>query len=247
MDWEAVCFDLDNTLYSHESAFKKAIYHCFDKLFENNKNHTLTSDVVFPVFKKNCDKYWSDYEKGYLSAKDYRRKRFLVTMKQFNLNYTVVVADEFQRHYYDIVAEFSELFPFVPELLTELKKKGVTLAIITNGSTTTQVDKIKKMKLNDWFKPDNLFISEKCTCSKPEREIFDLAKKVIRKKSLLYIGDSWEQDVVGAIEAGWEAIYLNTRLQKPTSKHKPLKTCYSIHELYNYFHFNSINSVCFRT
>ncbi|MCD8502239.1 MAG: HAD-IA family hydrolase [Bacillaceae bacterium] len=159
-------------------------------------------------------------------------------MKEFNLYFPPSIADEFQRHYYDIVAKYCELFPSVPELLTELQRQAIVLAIITNGTTTTQMKKIRKMELTKWFQSKYIFISDECSSAKPEKRIFEVVKKEIGKNRLLYIGDSWEQDVVGAIEAGWDAIYFNTRLKTPSTSHTPLTSCISMKQLHDFLNQN---------
>lgn len=233
MRWDAIYFDLDNTLFSHESAFKKSICFCLDMLFKQNQiTNRINSETVFAIFKKNCDRYWDDYEKGYITSKEYRRVRFLKTMECLGLNYPINVADDFHECYYEIVDDFSEVYPGVPKMLDQLLNKHISLGIITNGSTSTQISKIKKMKLDKWFSSNTIYISQAINVAKPDKQIFDIAKKNLEaRESFLFIGDSWEHDVIGAIEAGWEAVYLNTRAQAPTTDHKPFAICNTITEL----------------
>lgn len=233
MRWKTICFDLDNTLFSHEKAFEHAIRYCFkDVLKKKNILNKVNIDDLFPVFKKYCDLFWSDYEAGMLSATDYRRKRFLATVDFFKLPFTVEAADEFHDHYYRIVDDFSEPYPFLHSLIRNLTAANVKIGIITNGTADTQYSKIKKLKLNEWLTDDCLFISEELNLSKPDKEIFEFAKKRLKAEgNCLFVGDSWEHDVVGAIEAGWESIFLNTRNEVPKTDHKPVKICSSLHEV----------------
>ncbi len=232
MRWGTICFDLDNTLYSHEKAFEKAIIFCF-KTILNKKNlrYNFSVDELFTIFKKNCDLYWPDYESGSLSQQQYRRKRFLETMNYFKLPFTSIESDEFHNHYTQVVDDFSEPFPYLYSLLKKLVAVNIKIGIITNGNVTTQYNKLNKLKLNQWFTADSIFISEQLMAAKPERKIFDLAKsKLFSEFGYLFVGDSWDHDVVGAVSAGWDCIYLNTRNETPKTKDKPVHICTTLSE-----------------
>ncbi|OIJ16091.1 hypothetical protein BKP35_03675 [Anaerobacillus arseniciselenatis] len=233
MRWETICFDLDNTLFSHEDAFEKAIRFCFDCILkEKNLIEKINSTDLFSIFKKNCDLYWDDYEKGDITPKEYRRKRFLMTAEQFDLPFNAHDADKFHDQYYNVVDDFSEPYPYLYSLMSTLAEASVKMGIITNGTVDTQYNKIKKLSLNDWISDDFVFISEEVNVAKPNRAIFDLAKsKLGSKEKCLFIGDSWEHDVVGSIEAGWDSIFLNTRKEEPSSKHQPIEICSTLQEV----------------
>ncbi|OIJ22185.1 hypothetical protein BKP45_05810 [Anaerobacillus alkalidiazotrophicus] len=226
MRWNTICFDLDNTLYSHEDAFKRAISFCFHSIFEErNINYSNSINEIFTTFKENCDKYWNDYENGTLTPKEYRRKRFLQTIDQFNLSLNESDADKFHEHYEQVVDDFSEPYPFLYQLMEVLKGAGIKIGIITNGKFDTQYSKINKLNLGQWIPDDCIFISAEVKLSKPDPKIFNLAKVNLKSKAgCLFIGDSWDHDVVGALEAGWDAIFLNTRNETPTSSHIPFAT-----------------------
>jgi putative hydrolase of the HAD superfamily len=56
-----------------------------------------------------------------------------------------------------------------------------------------------------------VFISEEIKSPKPSPEIFRHALKTsnARKKESLMIGDSWEVDIVGALEIGMDQVFYN--------------------------------------
>jgi 5'-nucleotidase len=233
MRWQTICFDLDNTLFSHEEAFEKAIYFCFETLFKKyNYENKINLDDMFKVFKKNCDLYWDEYERGIITPKEYRRRRFLSTVSHYQMPFNYNDADEFHEHYYSIVDDFSEPYPKLYSLITTLVEASIKIGIITNGTVDTQYNKIKKLQLNNWIREDCIFISEEVNVAKPNREIFDLAKQKLHSKSdYLFIGDSWEHDVVGSIEAGWDSIFLNTRNEERKTSHKPIEICSTLEEV----------------
>ena len=69
--------------------------------------------------------------------------------------------------------------------------------------------------MRDYFK--NIIVSEEHNLSKPEEKIFRLAETFANAKQeeCVMIGDNFESDVVGALNAGWEAIYFAD--EKPES------------------------------
>lgn len=230
MRWTTICFDLDNTLYSHEKAFEKAILFCFESILKAKKLlGEADTKQLFTVFKKNCDLYWNDYENGVLTPTEYRRKRFLETTQLFQLPFDAEDADEFHKTYYNVIDVFSEPFPKLHLMMNTLVEAQVKIGIITNGAIDTQYNKIKELNLYEWIPNDAIFISEQLKIAKPNRKIFDIAKqKLDSSGQYLFVGDSWEHDVVGAIEAGWDSIFLNTREEKKKTAHRPFEICTSL-------------------
>ena len=116
--------------------------------------------------------------------------------------------------------------------LKELKNQ-FELVLLTNGGTANQSRKIKETGLNYYFDADKIFISESLGCQKPARQIFEIVQNQFKSPATFYmIGDHWEKDILGAVNAGWKGIYLS---MKP--KQKPAKNIKIIHNL------NEINQV----
>ncbi|MCR6110448.1 HAD family hydrolase [Bacillus sp. A301a_S52] len=227
MRWELVAFDLDNTLFSHEDAFEYAIKRCFKKFQDKTDTslHTVDEDRFFSLFKFNCDHYWDDYEQNKLTKTEYRRKRFCKTMTALELPATNDLADAFHHYYDSIVDHYSVPFPGLQDLLQALSNQQVKLAIITNGNVKTQFNKIEKLGISHAFKRKNIFISEEIGFTKPDKQFF---KKVESQLSVcssrcIFVGDSWGLDIVGAVDAGWEAIFFNNRGEQRTTDHPVLK------------------------
>jgi putative hydrolase of the HAD superfamily len=71
---------------------------------------------------------------------------------------------------------------------------------------------------------NHIFISDEVGVAKPNKQIFQhVAQKVnMTPSEIVYIGDSWPNDVVAPMEAGWKAIWYNHRKRLPDTDHKPL-------------------------
>jgi 5'-nucleotidase len=227
MRWPLICFDLDNTLYDHERAFHEAMIDCYYYFFYKYelRNNELTVYKWFEQFKINCDRYWEPYEKKTLTALEYRRLRYKKTVDSFQIPYCEEEADAFHTRYETMVSNYAAPFPGVHALFESLSEKGISVGIITNGSSQIQRQKLKKLGLLDLLPDNKLIISEECGIEKPNPAIFQLALETITEKPPLYVGDSWRLDVEAAIQAGWEAIFLNTRKEHIPSNDKPYAIC----------------------
>lgn len=225
--WKAIMFDLDNTLFSHESAFRKAISKCFRTYQQMYVpiEQQVNFKQFFPIFKYYSDFFWGKYESGELSGDEYRRQRFNETMIKIQLPSSNEIADDFHRNYYQIVDEYSVPFDGVHEFMETLRDLRLKTAIITNGTADTQYKKINKIGVNKWIQPSQIYVSEEVGCSKPQSSIFRMVEKEqgLSSQEILFVGDSWKHDVVGAIDAGWQAVFLNTRNEEKTSRHQPFE------------------------
>lgn len=240
LNWEKIYFDLDNTLYSHEYAFEKAIQDCYQEQVEEWEEMGIAFQYVplddwFDVFKYYSDFYWGKYERKEYSQKEYRRKRYMSTMDHFNMPSRPEDADRFHEKYYTKANLYVQPYPGLYSLLQLFLKENIVVGVITNGKEKVQWSKFKRLKLYRYIKPENFIISEVVGIEKPSKKIFDFALKNHSSSSALFIGDAWELDIVGALEAGWNAIYLNTQRKPRTSSHRPLCELHSFRQLLHFF------------
>lgn len=235
MNWGCICFDLDNTLLNYEIAFEKGMYTTYHHFFEGAwiDKKKMEANEWFPVFKHLCNELWNDVRTKKYSRMEYRKKRFIQSLHYFGITADAEMAMEFQNYFYSVVHQFVEPMEGVQSLLDELKRRHITIGIISNGRTSIQQKKIIRAGLDNWFARHNVFISEQYNVAKPEPLIFHIANEKLNNTSdpSLFVGDSWELDIIGSVNAGWDAIFFNSRKEKPTTNHQPIGTCGSIKEL----------------
>ncbi|QOR65525.1 HAD family hydrolase [Cytobacillus suaedae] len=216
MNWDIICFDLDNTIINYEKTFERTMEYCFALLLDENKSkQEISITQWFPIFKKYCDEYWHAYSQKSMSRKEYRRARFISSMEELGHRATFQQADRLQELFHQHVAHFVVPFKGIETLLETLKTRGSKLGIITNGNSEIQYNKLKKAGLHFFF--ESIIISDAVKVAKPSPEIFAIAKERLGTNSerCVYVGDSWELDIEGANNANWDAIYFNTRNETP--------------------------------
>jgi 5'-nucleotidase len=232
MEWNIVCFDLDNTLFDYEKTFKRTSLYCVKLCFQRwNIPFDHSFEEWFKVFKKYCDWHWNAYESKKITRIQYRRARFLDAMNEFSLHINIRLADEFHHLFDRTVFYFVEPFEGMIPFIQKIKKLPICLGIITNGNEHVQLRKIKHLGLKPFFSKKNIIVSGHVGFEKPAPEIFQIAKMMFGPGKAIYIGDSWEQDVLGAVNAGWDAIFFNPRGEVLRKDHRVAATCKTVKDL----------------
>ena len=97
------------------------------------------------------------------------------------------------------------------DLLVEIRQRGATVVAVSNNLVDEQEDKLRHTGLRDLF--DALVISEAAGVSKPDPAIFQLAldEAGAVADDAVMLGDSWPNDVLGAVGAGISAAWLDRR------------------------------------
>jgi putative hydrolase of the HAD superfamily len=108
--------------------------------------------------------------------------------------------------------------PGTKELLTTLMNYA-KLGVVTNGLVEPQMEKLQACKIDKLV--DYVIISETVGYKKPSRELFEAAleKVNVKPSDAVYVGDSWECDIMPAIAVGMKAVWLNRYgLENPNPK-----------------------------
>ncbi|WP_141432721.1 HAD family hydrolase [Bacillus sp. 03113] len=219
MKIKAIFFDLDDTLHDHQKPFSDS----FQQIFPSFPKE-FSIESVCKTFRHTSDLLWENYIRKELTLEELRIQRIIQALKSYDFTISREAAQIFQLQYEKALTSI-ELFPEAPQILTKLSQMGFELGVITNGPTQHQSNKIQALGLTRYISSDRIFISDQIGIAKPDPNIFhEAAKKFsFSPENFLYIGDSWANDVVGANQAGWHAIWFNHRKRQPESHHKPLR------------------------
>ena len=103
------------------------------------------------------------------------------------------------------------LFDDAGELLESAKLARVRLALVTNGASDTQREKLCALDIEHRF--DAVVISGEVGVAKPDPAAFEIAltRLAVPREGVWHVGDSLTADVVGAKAAGLAAVWLNRR------------------------------------
>ncbi len=203
-DIKTIFFDLDNTLFDHmraEQATLKFLLDSKPELFAkvNRENFLRTYD-------KNNTILWKQMADGEIAPSELRILRFKMTFEELNL--TPIDYSMFSENYLAIYSKQTFAISNAVEVLDYLKPK-YSLGILSNGFPRVQESKLSRLELHSYF--EYKVYSEHVGVAKPYPGIFSEAANISNSKptETIYIGDSYENDIVGAKNFGWQAIFFN--------------------------------------
>ncbi|WP_058301172.1 HAD family hydrolase [Gorillibacterium timonense] len=226
-----IFFDVDDTLYDHLVPFRQAV------------EALLGKNDLFPYEEAyHRMRYYSDTlsaasggagaMEGSPAMEVMRRDRFQLAFREFGVELSSEQAAAMQAEY--LGGQYRlQPFPGMRELIERLIADGRVVGLITNGPKLHQKNKIHALGLDGLIPPGNWFISAEVGWDKPDPRIFTYANECTGTDAseCVYIGDTWRNDVIGALAAGWRVIWFNHRGVEPESEGTPTYTAASCEEL----------------
>lgn len=224
-----ILFDLDDTLFDFSACWEKGMQ-------QTVATHPLTSDLdgaaMLEALRRHGDDLWVDVIASRYDFTQYRQLRLQRALAEFGRQIGVEEVDDFQQAYAAACMEAVEPDPAVQKLIAHLAGR-YTLGIVTNGPVDMAFTKLSRLGLSDCFPRERVFISELIGYHKPDPRIFAavLDELGVEGSQVLFVGDTWEADVAGAMDAGMSAVWINSRGKQPGSAHEPLATIERLDQL----------------
>lgn len=205
-------FDIDDTVYDQFSPFREA----FAKQFARFAHIPL--EALYRHSRKFSDEVFEQTERGEMSREEMHIYRITAAFKMFDIEISASAARQFQLDY-EAQQQRICLLPEIVDVLNYCKSQGFILGIITNGPKEHQLAKIAQLRLSRWISPQHVLISGALGIAKPDKRIFVHAQERIGldPDKTYYVGDSYENDIIGAKQAGWGAIWVNRRKRAPVA------------------------------
>jgi putative hydrolase of the HAD superfamily len=128
--------------------------------------------------------------------------------------------------------KYFALFPGALDLLRELRAAGMKLGLLTNGVSETHRDKIALLQITEYF--DAIFLADEVGMVKPDPLLFAhaCAKLHTSPSKSAMVGDRYERDIAGALDAGLFTIWVNVRNERlPPQLRPPHVTVSNISEV----------------
>ena len=202
-----VIFDVDDTLYDQVLPFKTAFKRIFAEALTEQEIEKL-----YIVSRKYSDILFDKQQAGLLSLEELQIRRIAAACQEFDLPINKEKALEFQQAYVAGQQNIT-LHEEIAILLDRLHGQNKQLAVLTNGEEQHQSRKIKQLQLDKWIPEEHFFISGAIGHAKPAPQAFHYLEQKLQldKNSTVYIGDSFDNDIIGAKRAGWQSVWLNHR------------------------------------
>ncbi len=197
-----VIFDLDGTLYDLYQPFQRA-----SKLVL--KEQIPSDDRLKDIFL--ASRTFSDElrAQGYNDTKELVFLRNRLAFAKYGIHLSDAIHRELQSAYL-FFQQHLQMESDMETLLTVLLNNGVRLALISNGETKHQSEKARALKLDRFIAQEKQFFSGMIGIDKPDVRLFRWVEECLAIRSedhIIYVGDSYTADMVGAHQAGWSSVW----------------------------------------
>ena len=228
---KAIFFDLDGTLCDSDTAWNIAQSEMFQLLREQYPD--VSQEVLTETWKTVHQRLFQQLDAGKCSMADVRDARFQCLFQELGLPIDKVMeglSGFFCSRYLTSLRLYDDV-----TVLEELRAYHV--GIITNGAhdehTDSQLSKVLHLGLSERIQ--SLTISGEIGVRKPKIEIFQVAceRAGTSPKEALFVGDTVENDIVGANRAGMTSVFIDRESDLLTPKTAEEQPDYSISNLHD--------------
>jgi putative hydrolase of the HAD superfamily len=205
---KAILFDLDDTISSYDSvcapAWRKC---CEDFVYKYGVN--FSTEKLIDVINETRVWYWADpvrHKAGRENLIPSRRDVVRYSLKELSILDEEMVC-ELADNYTNMHNAMISLLPGAKEALEMVRDMGIRMAVITNGGSKIQRDKLERFEIISYF--EKVFIDAEIGFSKPDKEIFQYALDQLQLKpdEVWMVGDNLVWDVFGAKQMGIYAVW----------------------------------------
>ena len=211
--YKAVFIDWDDTIGDFVGAAKRALQEMYDKY--KLSDYFASHEEFVSLYKPHNIELWDKYGKDLVTKEFLRVDRFLYPLLHGTKvasqiqSYTALsaLAEQMSEDFLHLTTKYFSLLPGAEELVRYLAKK-YPLTVVTNGFIEVQYEKFDKSGLRNCF--SHIVLSEEVGCQKPNPRIYEEALRMngVSAAEAVMIGDSWNSDIQGAINAGIDQIWI---------------------------------------
>jgi len=202
---KAISFDADGTLWDFEKVMRHSLHHVLRELekLDSDAAGVLDIEEMIKIRNRVADKL-----KGKVTnLEDIRLEAFQQTLRDIGRPNDALAAhlnQVYLKHRFEDIKLFNDVLP----ALRALRGK-YTLGILSNGNSYPE-----RCGLEGMFQ--FVVFSQDYGVEKPNPRLFQIAieKAGCPKQQLLHVGDSLQDDVMGAINVGIKCVWLNRKRVK---------------------------------
>lgn len=205
MPYKNLFFDLDDTLWAfsanardtYEEMYRKYDY---DRFFDSFEHY-------YSLYQRRNLELWAEYADGKVTKEELNRQRYLYPLEAVGAGDSAL-AEAYEKDALATIPTKSKLMPHAREVLEYLSAK-YNLYILSNGFKELQFHKMRSSDIDKYFR--KVVLSDDIGILKPWPEIFHFALSTTQSElnNSLMIGDSWENDIVGAAGVGMHQVFYN--------------------------------------
>ena len=214
--YKAVFIDWDDTIGDFIGAAKMALHEMYDKYHLDD--YFASHEEFVSLYKPHNIELWDKYGKDLVTKAYLSFDRFFYPLthgskveerlktKSERLE-VAALAEQLSEDFLNLTTAHFSLLEGAEDLVRYLAKK-YPLTVVTNGFVEVQYEKFDKSGLRDCFA--HIVLSEEVGCQKPNPRIFEEALRMnnLSADDVVMIGDSWNSDIQGAINAGIDQIWI---------------------------------------
>lgn len=237
---KAILLDLDDTLIAYDKGLD--LNACWRKACSRNIEDMNDEriEVIVHSIREQDKWYWSDSERFRLGRLDLKKatiefvsaalKECSIQDDDSSISNRVAIDFQMERD------ELTALYPGALETLQYLQNAGIKLALITNGCSRRQRNKVNRFDLAKYF--DCIIIEEEFGSGKPDPRVYLHAVQQlgVSIEETWMVGDNFEWEVIAPQDLGIKGVWINPHGVAPPSQHK-LESIHSVKSIHDVFHY----------
>lgn len=204
-------FDWNHTLVDPNLSFRKHFVQLLDE-FSGRWAHdsTWSSERIYRKYEKE----WKRLRSARPNAKSDHLRH--LSLKKTLQPYPFDLSEKFMRTFFRELRERQRkqpvFFPSTRAVLDTLNDK-YKLALISNGGCSH----MDALGMNKYFPEHHRFTASKYGVRKPNRALFQkaLEEMGVKPEEAVMIGNSWRNDIRGALRSGIDAVWLKKGMSGP--------------------------------
>lgn len=206
MEAKRFVFDLDGTLMTSDPTLERDY---FQSVYGHDRGLEFVAQIpeLLDVYENHFPKYDIQMLSEYLTSKT-------------NFDVTPQIVDDWVHILADVPDAKEE---DVEKVLEYFKGKDYSLAVLTNWFQDTQIPRLKKAGLLEYF--DQIYTGD--TFLKPKKESFIAARGIYHPDECVFVGDNVNRDYIGPRACGMHSILYD----KENIHHRTLQKIKRLNEL----------------
>lgn len=205
----AICLDLDDTIL----AFTEVADDCWKSLCRRYADALpgITGEALYAAVSRSREWFWSDAERHRVGRNDLQWARRHIVRQAFEDHgiHQPDIAWQLADAYTSEREKLVRPFPGAIETLQALHRRGVQLALLTNGEAGFQRAKIDRFGIEKYF--HCVVVEGEFGVGKPDKSVFEYALKVLKRapQEVWMVGDNLAHDIAPALDLGMQGIWVD--------------------------------------